>query len=161
MDDFIAAGELVIVENIGDDVAQAGVIAKRIFDTGKMPKQGFGLDRLGMPSLVDGLLESGIPETALIAVKQGFELSGYGMTLERKLAAGTFIPAKQELVKWAVGNAKGKISGNALMVTKQESGKGKIDPVIAMFNAAALMSSNPEPANRVDIDEYLEDVVIA
>lgn len=83
------------------------------------------------------------------------------MTLERKLAAGTFIPAKQELVKWAVGNAKGKISGNALMVTKQESGKGKIDPVIAMFNAAALMSSNPEPANRVDIDEYLEDVVIA
>lgn len=33
MDDFIAAGELVIVENIGDDVAQAGVIAKRIFLT--------------------------------------------------------------------------------------------------------------------------------
>lgn len=161
MDDFIAAGELVIVENIGDDVSEAGFIAKRIFDTGKMPKQGFGLDRLGMPSLVDGLLESGIPETALIAVKQGFELSGYGMTLERKLAAGTFIPAKQELVKWAVSNAKGKVSGNALMITKQESGKGKIDPVIAMFNAAALMSSNPEPANRVDIDEYLEDVVIA
>lgn len=161
MDDFVAAGELVIVANIGEDVAQAGILAKRIFDTGKMPKQGFGLDRLGMPSLVDGLLAAGIPETALIAVKQGYELSGYATTAERKLAGGTFIPAKQELVKWAVSNAKGKMSGNALMITKEHSGKGKIDPVIAMFNAVALMSNSPEPANRVNIDEYLEDVVIA
>jgi hypothetical protein len=58
-------------------------------------------------------------------------------------------------------HGKGKLSGNALMITKQESGKGKIDPVIALFNAVALMSGSPDPAKKVDLDEYLEDVVIA
>ncbi|HCA5171044.1 TPA: terminase large subunit, partial [Acinetobacter baumannii] len=62
---------------------------------------------------------------------------------------------------WAAGNARVVMVGNGMRITKQESGVGKIDPLIATFNAVALMSSNPEPANRVDIDEYLEDVVIA
>ncbi|AXY57280.1 terminase large subunit [Acinetobacter chinensis] len=146
MEDFARKGDLVIVETIGEDVSQAGEIAKRIFDTGKMPEQGFGLDQLGMPSLLDGLLAAGIPQESMVAVPQGYKLSGYATTAERKLADGTFIPAEQGLVKWAVSNAKGKMSGNALMITKQESGKGKIDPVIAMFNAIALMSVNPEAA---------------
>lgn len=145
MEDFTKQGDLIIVENIGEDVSQAGEIAKHIFDTGKMPEQGFGLDQLGMPSLLDGLLAAGIPQDSMVAVPQGYKLSGYATTAERKLADGTFIPAEQGLVKWAVSNAKGKMSGNALMITKQESGKGKIDPVIAMFNAIALMSTNPEP----------------
>lgn len=161
MKDFEKQGDLVIVENIGEDVAQAGDIAKRLYDTGKMPEQGFGLDKLGMPSLQDGLIEKGIPLEAMVAIPQGYMLSGYATTSERKLAEGKFIPAKQPLMKWCVSNAKGKMSGNALMVTKQESGKGKIDPVIAMFNAVAIMSTNPEPANEVNIDEYLEDIVIA
>lgn len=143
MEDFEKAGELTIVENIGDDVAEAGKIAKRIYDTRKMPEQGFGLDKLGMPALLDGLLEAGIPQEAMLAIPQGYMLSGYATTAERKLAEGTFVPSKQGLVKWAVSNAKGKMSGNALMITKQESGKGKIDPVIAMFNAVAIMSTNP------------------
>ncbi len=54
----------------------------------------------------------------------------------------------QPLMKWCVSNAKGKMSGNALMVTKQESGKGKIDPVIAMFNAVAIMSQNPDVGTK-------------
>ncbi|MFV5500435.1 terminase large subunit [Acinetobacter towneri] len=144
MKDFEKQGDLVIVENIGDDVAEAGDIAKMIFDTGKMPEQGFGLDKLGMPSLQDGLIEKGIPLDAMVAIPQGYMLSGYATTTERKLAEGKFIPAAQPLMKWCVSNAKGKMSGNALMITKQESGKGKIDPVIAMFNAVAIMSMNPE-----------------
>lgn len=160
MEDFEKAGELKIVENIGEDVQQAGVIAKLIYDTGKMPEHAFGLDKLGMPSLLDGLLAAGIPQEAMLAVPQGYMLSGYATTTERKLAEGTFVPAKQGLVKWAVSNAKGKMSGNALMITKQESGKGKIDPVIAMFNAVALMSSNPEPVQQCDIDEYLDNMVM-
>jgi phage terminase large subunit-like protein len=38
--------------------------------------------------------------------------------------------------------------GNGMRITKQDSGVGKIDPVIAMFNAVALMSLNPEPTNK-------------
>ena len=148
MKDFEKQGDLVIVENIGDDVAEAGDIAKMIFDTGKMPEQGFGLDKLGMPSLQDGLIEKGIPIEAMVAIPQGYMLSGYATTTERKLAEGKFIPAAQPLMKWCVSNAKGKMSGNALMITKQESGKGKIDPVIAMFNAVAIMSMNPEVSKK-------------
>ena len=160
MKDFEKQGDLVIVENIGEDVAEAGDIAKMLFDTGKMPEQGFGLDKLGMPSLQDGLIEKGIPLEAMVAIPQGYMLSGYATTAERKLAEGKFIPAKQPLMKWCVSNAKGKMSGNALMVTKQESGKGKIDPVIAMFNAVAIMSTNPD-VSEIDLDGYLEDIVIA
>ena len=148
MKDFEKQGDLVIVKNIGDDVAEAGDIAKMIFDTGKMPEQGFGLDKLGMPSLQDGLIEKGIPIEAMVAIPQGYMLSGYATTTERKLAEGKFIPASQPLMKWCVSNAKGKMSGNALMITKQESGKGKIDPVIAMFNAVAIMSMNPEVSKK-------------
>ena len=160
MKDFEKQGDLTIVEHIGQDVEQAGEIAKRIYDTGKMPEQGFGLDKEGMPALLDGLLEAGIPQDSMIAIPQGYKLSGYAITAERKLAEGKLIPSAQPLMKWSVSNAKGKVSGNALMVTKQESGKGKIDPVIAMFNAVAIMSQNPE-VKEIDIDGYLEDVVIA
>lgn len=157
MEEFSKQGDLIIVDHIGQDVQQAGEIAKRIFDTGKMPEQGFGLDKLGMPSLQDGLIEAGIPQDSMVAIPQGYMLSGYATTAERKLAEGKLIPSAQPLMKWSVSNAKGKVSGNALMVTKQESGKGKIDPVIAMFNAVAIMSQNPEVGQQQDISDFINN----
>lgn len=144
--DFEQDGDLVIVKNIGDDVSQAAKLCKRIYDAGKFPeKAAIGLDKLGMPSLQDGLLEE-IPFELLIGVPQGFQLSGYVQTTERKVAEGKFLHAGQRMMNWCVGNAKGVYQGNALTIRKQESGKGKIDPLIATFNGVALMSMNPEPA---------------
>jgi phage terminase large subunit-like protein len=37
---------------------------------------------------------------------------------------------------WAAGNARVMV-GNGMRITKQESGIGKIDPLIATFNAVA------------------------
>ena len=49
---------------------------------------------------------------------------------------------------WVVGNARIVMKGNGIMVSKQESGVAKIDPLIAALNATALMSMNPEPAQK-------------
>ena len=61
---------------------------------------------------------------------------------------------------WCVGNARAVVKGNGMMISKQESGVGKIDPLIALFNAVALMTMCPEPQN-FDMDDYLDDMVIA
>lgn len=146
--DFQKDGDLVIVQNVGDDVSQAATICKRIYDAGKFPdKAAIGLDKLGMPSLQDGLLEK-IPFELLIGVPQGYQLSGYVQTTERKVAEGKFLHAGQRMMNWCVGNAKGVYQGNAMTIRKQESGKGKIDPLIALFNGVALMSMNPELAKK-------------
>jgi phage terminase large subunit-like protein len=44
-----------------------------------------------------------------------------------------------------MSNARIVPAGNAVMITKAVSGTAKIDPVIAMLNAATLMALNPSP----------------
>lgn len=144
--DYEKEGSLTIVDRIGDDIDQLAAIAKKCFDSGKLDK--IGLDPLGLGGLLDGLLDAGIPEDKLIAVAQGFKLMGYILTTERKLAEGNLYHAGQGLMTWCVGNARAVIKGNGMMISKQESGVGKIDPLIATFNAVALMSMNPEQAEK-------------
>lgn len=144
--DYEKEGSLTIVERIGDDIDQLAAIAKKCFDSGKLDK--IGLDPLGLGGLLDGLLDAGIPEDKLIAVPQGFKLMGYILTTERKLAEGNLYHAGQGLMTWCVGNARAVVKGNGMMISKQESGVGKIDPLIATFNAVALMSMNPEQAEK-------------
>lgn len=144
--DYEKEGSLTIVDRVGDDIDQLALIAKKVYDSGKLDK--IGLDPLGLGGLLDGLLDAGIPEDKLIAVQQGFKLMGYILTTERKLAEGNLYHAGQGLMTWCVGNARAVIKGNGMMISKQESGVGKIDPLIATFNAVALMSMNPEQAEK-------------
>lgn len=48
------------------------------------------------------------------------------------------------MMAWSVGNAKVEPKGNAIAITKQAAGYAKIDPLMALFNAASLMALNPE-----------------
>ncbi|HHP6756949.1 TPA: terminase large subunit [Acinetobacter baumannii] len=156
--DFEKEGSLTVVEKVGEDIDQLALIAKQVYESGKLDK--IGLDPQGLGGLLDGLLGVGIPQEQLVGVPQGHRLMGYIMTAERKLAEGNLWHAGQQLMTWCAGNARVVMIGNGMRITKQESGVGKIDPLIATFNAVALMTMNPITKN-LDIDEYLEDVVIA
>ena len=42
-----------------------------------------------------------------------------------------------------MGNARVEPKGNAITITKKASRAAKIDPLMAAFNAVALMAANP------------------
>lgn len=144
--DFEVEKSLTIVDSVGPDIDQLAQYAKQVYDSGKLDK--IGLDPLGLGGLLDGLLAVGIPQEQMIAVAQGYKLAGYIQTTERKLAEGNLYHAGQDLMTWCAGNARIVMKGNGMMISKQESGTAKIDPLIATFNAVALMSLNPEPINK-------------
>ena len=156
--DFEKEGSLTIVDTVGPDIDQLAQYAKQVYDSGKLDK--IGLDPLGLGGLLDGLLAVGIPQEQMIAVAQGYKLAGYIQTTERKLAEGNLYHAGQDLMTWCAGNARIVMKGNGMMISKQESGTAKIDPLIATFNAVALMSLNPEPTNK-NIDDFLSNPLSA
>jgi phage terminase large subunit-like protein len=84
----------------------------------------------------------------VVGITQGWKLTGAIKTAERKLADGTFSHGGLGLMAWAVGNARVEPKGNAIVITKQASGTAKIDPLMAAFNAVALMAMNPQSAGR-------------
>jgi len=155
--DFEKAGDLVIVEKPGDDVKQVADIICRINDRGLLPeKNAIGVDRHGIGALVTELEkpERNIKPEQLQGIPQGYKLQGSIKDSERMLAGGEMVHADQGLMTWCVGNAKVEQSGNAIYVTKAASGTAKIDPLMAMFDAVALMSLNPE-ANVIGEDYEL------
>ena len=76
-------------------------------------------------------------------ISQGWKLTGAIKIAERKLADGSLRLRGQGLLSWAVANARVEPKGNAILVTKQASGSAKIDPLMAAFNAIALMTTRP------------------
>ena len=152
--DFEKEESLTIVDTVGPDIDQLAQFAKQVYDSGKLDK--IGLDPLGLGGLLDGLLAVGIPQEQMIAVAQGYKLAGYIQTTERKLAEGNLYHAGQDLMTWCAGNARIVMKGNGMMISKQESGTAKIDPLIATLNAVALMSMNPEIGTKSTLSSHLE-----
>ena len=139
--DFARDGDLTLVKNIGDDVADVASICALIEARGLLDK--IGCDPAGLGGIVDALAEAEIPQDKLIGVSQGWKLTGAIKTAERKLAEGVLVHGGQALMAWCVGNAKVEPRGNAVIITKQAAGSAKIDPLMAFFNAVTLMSLNP------------------
>lgn len=141
--DFELDGDLTIVERIGDDVEQVADIVRRVDESGLLDR--VGVDAAGIGAIVDALIERGIEIDRIVAISQGWKMVGSIKTAERKLAEGALFHGGARLMAWAVGNAKVEPKGNAIAITKQAAGSAKIDPLMAMFNAVALLSTNPQP----------------
>lgn len=145
--DFADAGELTLVEQVGEDIDQMTDIVCQIHDAGLLDK--IGCDPIGIGDLLDKLEEAGIPADKLVAVGQGYKLGGAIKTCERWLASpGEYTPANQSLMTWCVGNARVEQRANSILITKQASGSAKIDPLMAMFNAVTLMALNPDAVTK-------------
>ena len=140
--DFVKAGDLTIVKRVGQDTEEVAEYVSRIYVAELLDK--IGIDPSGVGQILDALIEADIPADAVVGVSQGWRLGGAIKTTERKLAEGVLIHAGQPLMAWCVGNARVEPKGNAILITKQASGKGKIDPLMALFNAVSLMALNPE-----------------
>ena len=147
--DFAKDGDLTLVQNIGEDVADVASICALIEARGLLDK--IGCDPAGLGGITDALAEAGIPETKMVGIQQGWRLTGAIKTAERKLAEGVLVHGGQPLMAWCVGNAKVEPRGNAVIITKQAAGSAKIDPLMGLFNAITLMSLNPETAVAPEI----------
>lgn len=144
--DFVKAGDLTIVKRVGQDTEEVAEYVSRIYAAELLDK--IGIDPSGVGQILDALIEVGIPADAVVGVSQGWRLGGAIKTTERKLAEGILIHGGQPMMAWCVGNARVEPKGNAILINKQASGKGKIDPLMALFNAVSLMALNPEPAKK-------------
>ena len=142
--DFQREGCLTIYPTLGPDVKDAARFIKRAYDSGLL--HGVGVDPARIASLKTALADEGLPvddEKWFVKVRQGWSMASVIWWVERALAEGRFKHLCQSVVDWAVGNAKVIPRGNALLITKEVSGKAKIDVLMSMLNASELMSYNP------------------
>lgn len=140
--DLQKAGDLTIIEELPGDVSQVAAKVAQIWEAGLL--SGVGMDpEKTHKVMLQALVDLGIPEEICFGISQGWKLVGAMTVAERKLAEGEMVHGGQPLMAWCVANAKVEPKGNASLITKQASGTGKIDPLMALLNAVSLMALNP------------------
>ncbi|MGL4527875.1 MAG: terminase large subunit domain-containing protein [Aestuariivirga sp.] len=156
LEQFAAQGDLVICEHPTQDIDEIASIMEQVFNAGLFPeKYGIGLDPVGVAAITDAIAGLGVPPELMTAVPQGYKLSGTIKGFERKLMDGTAWHDGSDMMIWCVGNARTELRGSATLITKQVSGSAKIDPLMAGFNAFALMARNPVTVPRVSVSEWI------
>lgn len=147
--DFQRDGDLTIVDEVGQDVAGVADIIEKCERAGLLDL--IGVDNTGITDIADEIISRPKihdAENRIKGIPQGWKMTGIIATVERNLAGGGFKHGARPMMAWCVSQAKIVPSGNALLITKEASGAGKIDPVMALLDAAALMGQNPQPRKK-------------
>jgi phage terminase large subunit-like protein len=141
--DFEADGDLTIVDDRLDDLDAIVEIVADVKKRGLLA--AVAADPAGLGEIVDALaaIEVTADNKLLFGVRQGFSLMNAIKTCERRLATGTLWHGGSGLMDWATGNLRIEPTATAIRATKMNVGDAKIDPVMALFDAADLMTLNP------------------
>lgn len=142
--DFKAAGELTIVDDELDDIAQIVGYIERVKSARLLAT--VSVDPAGIGEMVDALSQIGVTQEngLLSGAAQGYAMMNAIKTAERRLVNGTLRHSGSKLMTWCVGNLKIEPTATAIRATKQNAGDAKIDLAMAMFDAVTFMSTNPE-----------------
>lgn len=144
--EFAKDGDLTIIDYVGQDVEQVADIVEQCECAEVLDR--IGVDAAGIGSIVDAITAKGIAFDRVVGISQGWRLTGAIKTTERKLAEKNLEHCASPLMAWNVGNARVEPRGNAVMISKQQSGTAKIDALMATFDAVALMGMNPTPRKK-------------
>ncbi len=155
LQDFITDGDLTVCDMSDGpfDFHDVADIIERVWQAGLLPEKfSIGVDKIGVPAMVDALTARGVTPECLSATPQGYKLNGVHKGTARKLRDGTLRVAPQPIAAWSAGNARTVMRGNAVSIEKAVSGTAKIDLLMALFGAFELMSLHPEASHM----SYLE-----
>lgn len=146
--DFEKDGDLTVVSEVEQGIKEAGDIVRKLDASGLLDR--IGVDPSGTGLIADEL-ENGdekgagkIDHDRIVGISQGWRLNSAIKTMEVKVASKSLLHSGSRMMQWCVGNARVEPKGNAILITKQASGTGKIDPLMAGLSAVALMAMNPE-----------------
>lgn len=148
LEEFAKAGELTIVDDQLGDLSAIVDLIKEVKERGLLG--AVACDPAGLGEFVDAMAEIDVTEDnkLLIGVGQGYRMMNAIKTTERRLANGTLLHNGSGLMQWCVGNLKIEPTATAIRATKQNAGDAKIDPVMALFDAVDIMTTNPEAFGR-------------
>ncbi len=150
--DFASAGNLTFCASGTELVESVAASTIAVRDSGKMPATGaVGLDMALVGPLIDALVAAGFDPGdvasgragQIVPVRQGWGLTSAVYTTEFKLGDGMLLHDGSAMMNWCVSNARATLKGSNMLIDKGLSGAGKIDPLIALFNAIKLMEAGP------------------
>lgn len=154
LEGFKAANELTIVDDELKDLSEIVDKIRIIHEAGLLACVAVDVEG-PYGELVDELDKISITQDAglIEGVGQGIKLMNAIKTTERRLARGTFRVAVSTLMRWCASNLKIEATATAIRATKQNAGDAKIDPIMALFDAASIMITNPEAKQKASVYE--------
>jgi phage terminase large subunit-like protein len=160
---FAGEGDLTLCDTGTELVEQVAALAIKVRASGKMPAAGgVGVDVAAIGPLVDALVNAGFDPGdvaagragQIVPVRQGWGLSSAIYTAEFKLGDGMLRHDGSPMMAWCVSNARATLKGSNMLISKEASGAGKIDPLVALFNAVKLMEAGPVAADPQIVSPY-------